>query len=73
MSLILKLRPAKILEILNLAREHQLPADPCSKFSVFKIFAVQFNNLDLKILKFSFILTIQVFFCTKISYNEMNL
>ena len=27
MSLKLKLRPAKILETLNLTREHQLPAD----------------------------------------------
>ena len=31
MSLKLKLRPAKIFEILSLAREHQLPADPCYK------------------------------------------
>ena len=30
MSLKLKRRPAKILETLNLAREHQLPADPWS-------------------------------------------
>ena len=30
MSLKLKLRPAKILETSNLAREHQLPADPWS-------------------------------------------
>ena len=30
MSLKLKLRPAKTLETLNLAREHQLPADPCA-------------------------------------------
>ena len=29
-SLKLQLRPAKILETLNFARENQLPADPCS-------------------------------------------
>ena len=28
MSLKLKLRPVKILETLNFARKHQLPADP---------------------------------------------
>ena len=35
MSLKLKLRPAKTLETLNLAREHQLPADPWNRETVF--------------------------------------
>ena len=34
-SLKLKLRPAKTLETLNLAREHQQPADPCSRRKCF--------------------------------------